>query len=106
MTAASQLAILSASLALLFAACPGSRLQEAQVKSAEVELQALENEVHLWLLKNPSGCPTLDELSRPSTDPWNRKIEITCDDSGGELRSAGPDGASGNADDIVRRWAS
>lgn len=91
---------------LFLTACPATnRYEEAQVEMTKANLHALENDLHMWQLDN-DGCPTLDQVvalgMSEGTDAWGHGIELTCNESKVEFRSAGPDGKSGTDDDITR----
>jgi serine/threonine protein kinase len=52
-----------------------------------------------------AACPSASELGAPVQDPWGHPFEITCTDQPARqiigAISAGPDGVTGNADDVA-----
>jgi hypothetical protein len=64
-------------------------------------------QVHAWT-KNISECQAIDELNSDKslfrqfeTDAWNGKLTAECSAGKATVRSSGPDGKRGNADDVV-----
>lgn len=96
---------------------PSEETQEA--KAAQIErasrikittslAHGLRMAATLVLQTNPSRCPTADEVVATKlvsphlsvADAWDRRFEIICNDELVIVRSAGPDGVLGTADDI------
>ena len=93
--------------------------QEAAFKrTASAQINSLKSQLDMYKLNVGSYPPTLEALyERPSDvdesrwsqvsrdpvkpDPWNRPFEYKVQGDKFELRSLGPDGQSGTADDIT-----
>lgn len=84
-------------------ACP-SRTQRTRNDAA-----AIQSAVTMYVAVNPGKpCPSIDHLigerildsSRPVKDAWERDFTIECEGGDVIVSSAGPDGQSGNDDDI------
>ena len=64
--------------------------------------------VEAWQSENPSGCPSLSVLVESGylgeevrvDDPWGTRFRIMCSGTSTSVRSAGPDGRFGTADDV------
>ena len=92
---------------------------DANRKTTEVQLQSLKDNIKLYRLKTNQMPDTLDALvNGPSDatakakfgqpiiesipkDAWSNDIKYTLNGSSFELRSGGPDGQTGNDDDVV-----
>lgn len=85
------------------------RYKSAQIKNAQVGVQAIRSALSLYLAENPGKCPTVEELkndkyideSRSVKDPWNQDFIIKCE-AGDEpdVYSMGPDMQEGTEDDV------
>jgi hypothetical protein len=72
------------------------------------QIQAILSRVPDWTRAHPSApCPDITALGVATIDPWGHRIELTCTDQPADqiigALSAGPDGISGNSDD-VKSW--
>lgn len=85
-------------------------LGKAKTDSARATAETIRSGVELWqATRDPDRCPTLAELVGdrvldPSTaqlDPWGHPYAIACGTDGVGVRSSGPDGQGGTADDVV-----
>lgn len=76
------------------------------VSVARTDIRTLESAASMHLAEY-SSCPTMADLVRNGDisshttflDPWQHPYEITCDTYAPTVRSAGPDGRFGTADD-------
>lgn len=84
------------------------QLQKAQIKSTQVDAQALRSAVMLYVADNPRGCPTVEDLvseryldgSKRTADAWDTEFQVTCEDGDVVVISAGPDLEFNTEDDI------
>jgi type II secretory pathway pseudopilin PulG len=84
------------------------QLQKAQIKSTQVDAQALRSAVMLYVADNPRGCPTVEDLvseryldgSKRTADAWDTEFQVTCEDGDVTVISAGPDLEFNTEDDI------
>ena len=84
------------------------QLQKAQVKSTQADAQALRSAVMLYVVDNPRGCPTVEDLvseryldgSKRTADAWDNEFQVTCEDGDIFVVSAGPDLEFNTEDDI------
>lgn len=84
------------------------QLQKAQVKSTQTDAQALRSAVMLYVVDNPRGCPTVEDLvseryldgSKRTADAWDTEFQVTCEDGDIFVVSAGPDLEFNTEDDI------
>jgi type II secretory pathway pseudopilin PulG len=84
------------------------QLQKAQIKSTQVDAQALRSAVMLYVADNPRGCPTVEDLvseryldgSKRTADAWDTEFQVTCEDGDVAVISAGPDLEFNTEDDI------
>jgi len=84
------------------------QLQKAQVKSTQADAQALRSAVMLYVVDNPRGCPTVEDLvseryldgSKRTADAWDTEFQVTCEDGDIFVVSAGPDLEFNTEDDI------
>jgi type II secretory pathway pseudopilin PulG len=84
------------------------QLQKAQIKSTQVDAQALRSAVMLYVADNPRGCPTVEDLvseryldgSKRTADAWDTEFQVTCEDGDVGVISAGPDLEFNTEDDI------
>lgn len=98
-------------IAVPHAAVVADAYQDAQKKTAEVEVINLHQLCELYMLRKPDTCPTSvadlvasGELAAERKDPWGSDYEIVCE-PGGRIAvvSAGPDRKPKTDDDIVHR---
>jgi len=73
---------------------------EASLIRAEKDLQQIRLAVEMARFQTGSYPESLASLSTVRTDPWDREYHYVRTEDGYELRSAGPDGTLGTADDI------
>jgi prepilin-type N-terminal cleavage/methylation domain-containing protein len=82
---------------------------ESRKKTTLLNAQGLRLGVNLWKLRGLDGCPSpaaliaarLVERGASPEDPWGTTFEISCDDDGVTVTSAGPDRRRGTEDDII-----
>ncbi|MGZ3475800.1 MAG: hypothetical protein ACXWUG_17310 [Polyangiales bacterium] len=89
--------------------CTGKGASSA--KDVQSDVQNLRVAVDQWkaVRMGATQCPTIADLQKDkllapdqrTSDPWGHPYEIVCTPTDYVVRSAGPDGIPGNADDIV-----
>ncbi len=80
----------------------------ARIKTTEKAVQVVRSAVIAYQVERDDACPSVEELvaerfldgQTASTDPWSHAFVIDCKDGDVMVRSAGPDGQLGTADDI------
>jgi general secretion pathway protein G len=83
------------------------QLQKAKIKSTQQDAKAIGAAAEMYMAEN-KDCPTVQKLidskilnkKNHTKDAWDNEFTIECDDDGPVVRSGGPDGQTGNDDDI------
>lgn len=84
------------------------RLNEAKIKTARTDAQAMRSAITLYMADNPRDCPTVEELVEKkylqktgrTLDPWEGEFQIECESGDITVISAGPDLQFGTEDDV------
>ena len=79
----------------------------AKINDTKTRARTIQSAATAYMLEG-NECPTVEDLARSNTldpttqhtDGWNRPFAITCDETVVHVLSPGPDGHSGNEDDI------
>jgi hypothetical protein len=92
---------------LVLCACKGA----ASANDVQSDLQNVRVAVDQWkaVRMGATACPTMADLQKDkllapeqrTSDPWGHPYEIVCGAEDYVVRSAGPDGIPGNADDLI-----
>jgi len=83
------------------------QLQKAKIKSTQQDAKAIAAAAEMYLAEN-KDCPSVQKLievkilnkKNHTKDAWNNEFTIECDEDGAVVKSGGPDGQTGNEDDI------
>lgn len=94
----------------------GGRTKEAQVAAAKASIDGLSLAIDQYEVDNGTYPPSLQALLTKGSelnwkgpylkkatiplDPWGKEYSYSAKDNGYEIRSAGPNGAAGDADDV------
>lgn len=82
----------------------------SDLKLAQTSLRTLRNVAETYLItRSSSECPTLQQLvsskamsaGASTDDPWGKPYELSCETGEVNVRSSGPDGERGTADDLA-----
>ncbi len=86
------------------------RARDAQIQIARVTVLQLSALFFQHRLANGGDCPSIPQWLEDKTiksepkDPWGHPLVVVCpgehDESGADIISSGPDGQTGNQDDI------
>jgi general secretion pathway protein G len=82
--------------------------RQADLRLAATDVKNLVSVVEAYQITYRGTCPTLAQLEESrllrrgsnTEDPWGHPYEMVCDSDDVNVRSAGPDGERGSADDI------
>ncbi len=85
------------------------RLKQARIDSTRTDANTMRGAVEMYVSEHPGGdCPSAEDLveggyvngNTRTTDAWDQPFSIECDGDDISVVSSGPDGQSGNEDDI------
>jgi hypothetical protein len=90
-------------------ACTGVAATKAKIRAAQVAGCTIRTTATLWMMNNPAGCPTVDDLKASkdldptfnSKDPFGSPYTIQCGGDDITVVSAGPDQKLGSVDDVL-----
>jgi hypothetical protein len=83
---------------------------EPSGRNAQTEARIIRTAIQQWqAANNQTSCPTIELLvadkqldpGRPPHDPWDRPYRLLCTADEVMVRSSGPDGQLGTADDVA-----
>lgn len=75
---------------------------KAARRAADGEMTALAHQVHKHKTTKGRPASMADVFAKPVADPWGNAYVLDAKGDGLAVRSFGPDGQKGTADDLVR----
>ena len=84
------------------------QFEKSQIKSTQTDAQSVRSAVQLFIIDNPGGCPSMEDLveggyvdkGKRLTDAWEQPFQVECDGTDVRVMSSGPDQQMGTEDDI------